>query len=111
MKLTKAQEAALRKIRDNPGKVVAMQRGLKGWLTINGNTENKLSSLGLIRPTPSGTTRKSPTGRWEWEIEVWDLTDAGREALGIKSERHSTRDGSEFKNALQSRFEGFQIQL
>lgn len=88
MKISKAQEKALRLIKENPGNVVAYQR-LSGldMLRINGNTENSILRAGLA------ATRKVALKRPVYfrhqgdshavnSVEVWELTDAGREALG-----------------------------
>uniref|UniRef100_A0AAU7GZC0 Helix-turn-helix DNA binding domain protein n=1 Tax=Streptomyces phage Geonosis TaxID=3158856 RepID=A0AAU7GZC0_9CAUD len=75
---TPAQLTALRVIADNPGKVIAMVRGNREFLTINGNVENKLSSLGMIRARHAGTT---VTNGKTHELKVWELTESGSDAL------------------------------
>lgn len=81
-KLTDTQTDALHLIANNPNKVVAVERGLPGYLTINGNCENKLRRTGLIEKTPVETrwnTRyPEPT---QYTVYAWQLTDAGRAAI------------------------------
>ena len=79
--VTPAQATALRTIADNPGKVIAMVRGNRDFLTINGNTENKLRSLEMIRMRDAGTT---VTNGKTHALKVWELTEAGAAALGTE---------------------------
>jgi hypothetical protein len=79
---TSAQLTALRVIADNPGKVIAMVRGNREFLTINGNVENKLSSLGMIRARHAGTT---VTNGKTHELKVWELTESGSDALSTEA--------------------------
>lgn len=72
MALTPQQTEALTMISDNPGRVLAMSRGIPGYRTVNGNTENGLVARGLIRVV-SG----EPDGP-----DVWEVTEAGLVALG-----------------------------
>lgn len=93
-KLTPAQIKALQTIADNPGNTVAWQRGprVKTYAKINGNTEYSLSGAGLIKAVDTGRLLYSQADPYEpgvinsANIEVWELTDAGRDALGIKTE-------------------------
>ena len=112
MKLSKAQRTALQTINDNPGNVIAWQRleGLE-MLRINGNTENRVYRAGLAatrevqlaRPVyfrHQGDTHTVTT------VEVWELTDKGREALGAneaaKDKAGRVADGRErFHAALR----------
>lgn len=80
-KATPAQLTALRVIADNPGKVIAMVRGNREFLTINGNVENKLSSLGMIQARHAGTT---VTNGKTHELKVWELTESGSDALSTE---------------------------
>lgn len=81
MKLTKAQAKALQTV--STSTTVAYLRGsqVSGYSKINGNTETKLKSLGLIRERATGQHVEYMAGR-PVEVTVWELTDAGREALG-----------------------------
>jgi hypothetical protein len=112
MEISKAQRAALQTINDNPDNVIAWQRleGLK-MLRINGNTENSIHRAGLA------TTREVQLARPVYfrhqgdthtvtKVEVWDLTDKGREALGVNEATKATAgrvaDGQErFHDALR----------
>lgn len=81
-KLTKIQIAALALIEANPGQVVAIERGLKDFLTINGNAENKMRSLGLIEKVEHSTrTSNHFSTPYEYTVYTWALTEAGRKAL------------------------------
>jgi hypothetical protein len=79
MNLTTAQTNALQTVADNTN-VIAITRGIAGYITINGNTENKLQALGLIEKHAVGTMARLGG---EITISVWVLTAAGRTALGL----------------------------
>jgi hypothetical protein len=78
-KLTKAQTAALKTIDENPRRVVAWNRVAKGFVRINGNTESKLHSLGLIET--QDLEERIHLG-CVYMLRTWTLTAAGEAALG-----------------------------
>jgi hypothetical protein len=82
MKLSKAQTLALQTIADNPGNVVAILRlsQLKDMIKINGNVETTLSRAGLIEEVSTGRTVTHSGGTCA--VSTWELTTAGRAALG-----------------------------
>ena len=87
MRLTKSQDAALRTAHANPNKVAAWLRGEKNLLTINGNVECSLVKLGLIEASVIGRGSRKVAGKvCTYDVTVWELTTAGREALGIEPE-------------------------
>ncbi|AMD42807.1 hypothetical protein SEA_XKCD426_66 [Streptomyces phage Xkcd426] len=77
-KLTKTQADALQIIASNPGRVVAWNRTVQHMIRINGNTENRLTDLGLIRTEDAG--QRTYRGH-SFTLRVWTLTDAGKAAL------------------------------
>jgi hypothetical protein len=86
-KLTKAQETALRTIAENPGKV-ANNWNLTGdeFLYIRVTTGIALVNAGLITgvQTDQVKTHTYNTGYTvSVEIVTWELTDKGREYLGM----------------------------
>jgi hypothetical protein len=79
--LTPAQRKALLLVAG--GNVVAWLRGEAGYATINGNTEHKLQSLGLITEVEVGSRTRTVSGTaMTYRVKVWTLTAAGRAALG-----------------------------
>lgn len=71
-KLTAKQAEALALIEDNPGRVEAITRVLKGMLRFNGNTELALMRAGMIE-------KVGP---------AWKLSDTGRDALRAHTLAH-----------------------
>ncbi|MFD0393409.1 hypothetical protein ACFQ3Z_16385 [Streptomyces nogalater] len=64
------------------GDVIAWLRGEKDYRTINGNTENRLHRASLIEEVKVGTrTRRVAGVTMSYDVKVWALTQAGREAL------------------------------
>lgn len=81
-KLTAAQTKALQTVADNPGAVVAWLRGENDYMKINGNTETNLFRAGLITEVYRETRVRSYGS--EYRLGTWEITDAGREALGAE---------------------------
>jgi hypothetical protein len=77
-KLTAKQTEALQLVAT--GNVIAIVRGIEGFETINGNTENKLRALKLIEKKAAGTRARNG---FTIEISTWALTEAGKAALGL----------------------------
>lgn len=72
--LTAAQVKALKMIAENPRKVEAVTRVGKGMLRINGNVENKLYALGLIRKVPVDSYTVRLNGQDEvFPINAWEI--------------------------------------
>lgn len=80
-KLTAAQRKALQTVA--AGETVAFLRGsqVAAYSQINGNTEAKLRTLGLIAEKATGRTVEYMAGR-PVDVTVWELTEAGAKALG-----------------------------
>lgn len=85
--LTPPQRAALTLIADNPGRVIAWQRwDTDGYLTINGHVENGFArgaTKGFARAILAETRTDSRCGE-TYEVKVWQITPAGREALAAQ---------------------------
>jgi hypothetical protein len=82
MKLSAAQTKALQTIAENPGNVVATLRlsQLKHMVKINGNVETTLDRAGLIEEVHTGRTVTHSGGTCK--VNTWELTTAGRVAIG-----------------------------
>lgn len=102
MKLTQAQTKALQTIADNPGNVVATLRlsQLGHMVKINGNVETTLDRAGLIEEVPTGRTVTHSGGTCE--VNTWELTDAGRAALGQTTTPKTARKVNVRANLQQS---------
>ncbi|MGW9170171.1 hypothetical protein [Streptomyces decoyicus] len=70
------QLKALRRVADNPNKVVAWLRGETGYLEIHGNIERSLFKMGLIAESYVKTAHRPGVG--PYDLNVWELTDLGR---------------------------------
>ncbi|MFG3287326.1 hypothetical protein ACGF3G_00690 [Streptomyces sp. NPDC048179] len=87
--ITPAQRKALLLVAG--GNVVAWLRGEAGFATINGNAERKLNDLGLIEDVKVMTRTRTAYGTaMTYDVKVWVLTPAGRNALGVVSSTTAT---------------------
>jgi hypothetical protein len=97
-KLTAKQTEALQLVAT--GNVIAIVRGIEGFETINGNTENKLRALKLIEKKAAGTRVRNG---FTIEISTWALTEAGKAALGAHEVAEITSLAREVKVAHKAR--------
>jgi len=86
VKLSSAQTKALQTIADNPGKVANNWERTADLLTIRLTTGQALANAGLIDGVQNDRfmTHTYPTGHMiSVQLVTWELTDAGREYLGM----------------------------
>lgn len=84
MKITGSQRKALKTIAENPGNVVAYVRGGAAgrMVKINGNAENSLIARGLAVAVDTDVKLYRDEDGTKY-LQCWELTDLGREAIGI----------------------------